>query len=161
MKKILKAAWFATKVGIGGGVVYVTVDQGIWGDGHRAAAVYDRLYDIMPGTKSVSEKYLHLPKKDDVNVNFRSYWNTGVFYTFDFIANLPTKVVGIKDSIVDFASSPPVSAKQSEEHHKRDGAKLEESHPKTDLPEEIVASSIPHESVDLPLAVVKVHTDGK
>ncbi|KAK8385446.1 hypothetical protein O3P69_016338 [Scylla paramamosain] len=106
MNKVLKAAWFATKVGIGGGVVYVTVDQGIWGSSHHSTAAYERLFDIMPGTKSVSEKYLQLPKKDDVNVNFRSYWNSGVFYTFDFIANLPSKVGNLKDYIVDFASSP-------------------------------------------------------
>lgn len=60
-------------------------------------------------------QYLHLPKKEDVNINFRSYWNTGVFYTFDFIANLPSKVVGLKDYLVDFASSPSTDAKQNEQ----------------------------------------------
>ncbi|XP_050719676.1 MICOS complex subunit MIC13-like [Eriocheir sinensis] len=114
MTKLLKTAWFATKVGIGGGVVYLTVDQGIWGSSHQATAAYDRLFDIMPGTKSVSEKYLKLPKKEDVNINFRSYWNTGVFYTFDFIANLPSKVVNLKDYVVDFASSPPADGKQEQ-----------------------------------------------
>lgn len=34
----------------------MTVDQGIWGSSRQTAATYDRLYDIMPGTKSVSEK---------------------------------------------------------------------------------------------------------
>ncbi|XP_045121681.1 MICOS complex subunit MIC13-like [Portunus trituberculatus] len=114
MNKVLKAAWFATKIGIGGGVVYVTVDQGIWGSSHHSTAAYERLFDIMPGTKSVSEKYLQLPKKDDVNVNFRSYWNSGVFYTFDFIANIPSKVGNLKDYIVDFASSPHVDKKENE-----------------------------------------------
>lgn len=47
---------FGTKVGLGVGVVYATVDQGIWGSSREAAAAYDRLYDIMPGTKNVSEK---------------------------------------------------------------------------------------------------------
>lgn len=47
---------FGTKVGLGVGVVYATVDQGIWGSSRQAAAAYDRLYDIMPGTKNVSEK---------------------------------------------------------------------------------------------------------
>ena len=58
-------------------------------------------------------QYLQLPKKDDVNVNFRSYWNSGVFYTFDFIANIPSKVGNLKDYIVDFASSP-VDKKENE-----------------------------------------------
>lgn len=52
---------FFTKVGIGGGVVYLTVDQGIWGSSHQATAAYDRLFDIMPGTKSVSEKVSYNP----------------------------------------------------------------------------------------------------
>lgn len=47
---------FSTKAAIGVGVVYITVDQGIWGDSKSTSAAYDRLYDIMPGTKSVSEK---------------------------------------------------------------------------------------------------------
>lgn len=59
-------------------------------------------------------QYLHLPKKEDVNINFRSYWNAGVFYTFDFIANLPSKVINLKDYVVDFASSPSVSDKKEE-----------------------------------------------
>ncbi|KAK7086624.1 hypothetical protein SK128_022763 [Halocaridina rubra] len=105
MKKVLKLAWFATKVGIGGGVVYFTVDQGVWGDSRQAAATYDRLYDIMPGTKNVSLKYLTLPKTDDVNINFRSYWNSGVFFVFDFLANLPSKMIGLKDSAVGLVSS--------------------------------------------------------
>lgn len=60
-------------------------------------------------------QYLHLPKKEDVNINFRSYWNTGVFYTFDFIANLPSKVVSLKDYVVDFASSPSVDGKHNDQ----------------------------------------------
>lgn len=37
-------------------MVYLTVDQGIWGSSHQATAAYDRIFDIMPGTKSMSEK---------------------------------------------------------------------------------------------------------
>ncbi|KAG0720863.1 MICOS complex subunit MIC13 QIL1 [Chionoecetes opilio] len=124
MSNVLKTAWFATKVGIGGGVIYLTVDQGIWGSSQQATAAYDRVFDIMPGTKSVSEKYLNLPKKEDVNINFRSYWNTGVFYTFDFVANVPSKVVSLKDYVVDFATSPPAVAKKGDET-----SKAEESTP--------------------------------
>ncbi|KAK3865151.1 hypothetical protein Pcinc_029220 [Petrolisthes cinctipes] len=120
MNKFVKIAWFSTKAAIGGGVVYITVDQGIWGNSRSTSAAYDRLYDIMPGTKSVSEKYLHFPKKDDVNINFRSYWNTGVFYTFDFVANFPSKVGSLKDYIVDFASSPPGDVSKNEEVQKTD-----------------------------------------
>lgn len=67
---------------------------------------------------SVLFQYLQLPKKDDVNVNFRSYWNSGVFYTFDFIANIPSKVGNLKDYIVDFASSPPADKKENEAPNK-------------------------------------------
>lgn len=68
-------------------------------------------------------QYLHLPKKEDVNINFRSYWNTGVFYTFDFIANLPSKVVNLKDYFVDFATSPPGDGKQDEQAEKVEESK--------------------------------------
>ncbi|XP_071523926.1 MICOS complex subunit MIC13 [Panulirus ornatus] len=138
MNKVLKIAWFATKVGIGGGVVYVTVDQGIWGNSRQTVATYDRLYDIMPGTKSVSEKYLQLPKKEVVNVNFRSYWNSGVFTTFDFIANLPENVVGIKDSIIEFVTSPSIPAKQNEELQKLEEKESEDIHQEASIPVEDV-----------------------
>ena len=65
-------------------------------------------------------QYLQLPKKEEVNINFRSYWNAGVFYTFDFIANIPSKVVGLKDYMVDFASSPSTE-------NKPEASKIEES----------------------------------
>ncbi|XP_027235910.1 uncharacterized protein QIL1 isoform X2 [Penaeus vannamei] len=129
MSKVLKAAWFGTKVGLGVGVVYATVDQGIWGSSRQAAAAYDRLYDIMPGTKNVSEKYLQLPKKEDVNINFRSYWNTGIFYTFDFIANIPTKIIGLKDSTVDFISSSFASEKPKEVESKPEESQAAASPP--------------------------------
>lgn len=67
-------------------------------------------------------QYLHLPKKEDVNINFRSYWNAGVFYTFDFVANLPSKVVSLKDYAMDFASSPPAD-KQDEQPGKAEESK--------------------------------------
>ncbi|KAG7156471.1 uncharacterized protein LOC121853717 [Homarus americanus] len=161
MNKVLKVAWFATKVGIGGGVIYVTVDQGIWGDSHRAAATYDRLYDIMPGTKSVSEKYLQLPKKDDVNINFRSYWNTGIFYTFDFIANLPSKIVRLKDVIIDFATSPPVPDKQNEQQLKAEETNMEESQLPPSTPVDDVTATPPQDSVDSPPPLVPHQADEK
>ncbi|XP_063600559.1 uncharacterized protein LOC134776743 [Penaeus indicus] len=142
MSKVLKAAWFGTKVGLGVGVVYATVDQGIWGSSKEAAAAYDRLYDIMPGTKNVSEKYLQLPKKEDVNINFRSYWNTGVFYSFDFIANIPTKIVGLKDSAVGFVSSSFASEKPKEEE-----SKPEESQAAAAPPPPAVSDAVQAEAV--------------
>ncbi|XP_064088769.1 MICOS complex subunit MIC13-like [Macrobrachium nipponense] len=127
MNKVLKAAWFATKVGIGGGVVYITIDQGIWGNSHQSSAVYDRLYDIMPGTKKVSEKYLLLPKPDDVNVNFRSYWNSGVFYTFDFVANIPQKIGNVKNMVVGFVSSSAQSSSPADTPKPEATSKTEET----------------------------------
>ncbi|XP_042855745.1 uncharacterized protein LOC122242517 [Penaeus japonicus] len=141
MSKVLKAAWFGTKIGLGVGVVYATVDQGIWGDSRQAAAAYDRLYDIMPGTKNVSEKYLQLPKKEDVNINFRSYWNTGVFYTFDFIANIPSKVTGLKDSAVDLVSSSLASEKPKEEEIKAEESQAAASPPPPAVSEAVQAEA--------------------
>lgn len=77
-------------------------------------------------------QYLTIPKKEVVNVNFRSYWNTGVFYTFDFIANIPAHTAGIKDYIVGFATSPPaIPAKASEELQKSEETRSEENQPES------------------------------
>merc|ERR1712106_103831 len=57
----------------------------------------------------------YLPKKDDENVNFRSYWNSGVFWTFGTIADFPSKVISLKDTVVGFATSPsPLPAAPAE-----------------------------------------------
>ncbi|XP_066953854.1 MICOS complex subunit MIC13 [Macrobrachium rosenbergii] len=146
MNKVLKAAWFATKVGIGGGVVYITIDQGIWGNSRQSSAVYDRLYDIMPGTKKVSEKYLLLPKPDDVNVNFRSYWNSGVFYTFDFVANVPQKIGNVKNMVVGFVSSSAQSSSPADTPKPEATSKTEE----TPAEEKSLEPAAPAETVALP-----------
>merc|ERR1719209_145763 len=60
---------------------------------------------MIPVDLNVAES-LPLPKKDDENVNFRSYWNSGVFWTFGTIADFPSKVISLKGSVVGFATSP-------------------------------------------------------
>ncbi|XP_068247360.1 MICOS complex subunit MIC13 [Palaemon carinicauda] len=160
MNKVLKAAWFATKVGIGGGVVYITIDQGIWGNSRQSSAAYERLYDIMPGTKKVSEKYSLLPKPDVVNVNFRSYWNSGVFYTFDFVANIPEKIGNVKNTVVDFVSSS-TQTKASSETPKTEDTPQTEDTPKTEETpaQEILETAAPPEDVipppDVPISEEK------
>ncbi|XP_076051581.1 uncharacterized protein LOC143031518 [Oratosquilla oratoria] len=141
MNKFLKVAWFTTKVGLGGGIVYITVDQGVFGNSHTTAATYDKLYGIMPGTKTVAEK---LPKKDDVNVNFRSHWNTGIFYTFDFLANLPGKVGSLKDYTVDLLTPAPAPAPAPPESSDGSDAKQEEKAPEPEaVPVEETSPSPP------------------
>merc|ERR1711970_1511391 len=61
---------------------------------------------MMPVDINVTES-LPLPKADDTNINYRSYWNSGVFWTFGTIADSPSKVISLKDYLLDFASSPP------------------------------------------------------
>merc|ERR1712128_189367 len=69
---------------------------------------------MIPVDLNVAES-LPLPKKDDENVNFRSYWNSGVFWTFGTIADFPSKVISLKDTVVGFATSPsPLPAAPAE-----------------------------------------------
>lgn len=108
MQKLMKVGWFGTKGAIVGGAVYVSIDQGIWTDtNHRKLQeTMKNIREIMPVDINVTES-LPLPKADDENVNYRSYWNSGVFWTFGTIADFPSKVISLKDYLFDFASSPP------------------------------------------------------
>jgi len=125
MQKLMKVAWFGTKGAIVGGAVYVSIDQAIWTETNhvKLQETIRNIKEMLPGDLNVAENIPtaivdpinifhglineYLPKKDDVNVNFRSYWNAGVFWTFGTIADLPSKVIGLKDSLFQFASPPP------------------------------------------------------
>jgi len=107
MQKLMKVGWFGTKGAIVAGAVYVSIDQGIWTDSNhlKLRETMKNIREMIPVDLNVAES-LPLPKKDDENVNFRSYWNSGVFWTFGTIADFPSKVISLKDSVVGFATSP-------------------------------------------------------
>jgi len=124
MQKLMKVGWFGTKGAIVAGAVYVSIDQGIWTDSNhlKLRETMKNIREMIPVDLNVAESLPsaivdpfnkvqgliieYLPKKDDENVNFRSYWNSGVFWTFGTIADFPSKVISLKDSVVGFATSP-------------------------------------------------------
>jgi len=108
MQRAMKVAWIASKGAIVGGAVYISIDQGIWTDTNhlKLQETLKTIREMMPMDINVTES-LPIPKADDANVNYRSYWNSGVFWTFRTIADFPSKVIGLKDYIFDFATPPP------------------------------------------------------
>ncbi|PSN51444.1 hypothetical protein C0J52_08993 [Blattella germanica] len=68
-----------TKVGLVGGVVYYTVEEGVWKDSEHSTEIYSKAY------KAVAPYVKEVPVEN--------YWNKGVMSSFEFVSDLPNKTV--------------------------------------------------------------------
>ncbi|XP_026469598.1 MICOS complex subunit MIC13 homolog QIL1-like [Ctenocephalides felis] len=87
------ATKFIVKCGIAGGIVYQSVDQGLWGSSSRTIELYEDLSKLVePVTKEVKQKIElpDLPTSGEVGFIATYYWNAGVKATFAFLKELPT-----------------------------------------------------------------------
>ncbi|KAL8601938.1 hypothetical protein ACOMHN_008430 [Nucella lapillus] len=78
----------ATKLLIGGGAVYTTVQQGVWStDTTQGSKVLDSVRTTIAPT--ASEYIAKIPSTREVNNSVVSMWNKGVTATFSTIADAP------------------------------------------------------------------------
>ncbi|XP_070547287.1 MICOS complex subunit MIC13-like [Ptychodera flava] len=75
-----------SKVAIGAGAVYITVDQGLWGDAAQGPVTVKRLSNTLPAQKDYFEK---IPSSKQVGDYIRDNWNYGVQKTFGAVADSP------------------------------------------------------------------------
>ncbi|XP_069674933.1 MICOS complex subunit MIC13 homolog QIL1-like [Periplaneta americana] len=87
--KLLK---FGIKAGMVGGVVYYTVDEGVWKDSEHTTQLYSKIYKtVAPYVKEVPVEVPELPKMDEISFMAKNYWNKGVVASFIFLSDLPNK----------------------------------------------------------------------
>lgn len=75
------------KVLLGGGAVYVTLDQGIWSTSTQGSNALERVRTtVLPDTSDYLNK---VPNAKCINTVAVNSWNSGVEKTFSFLANSP------------------------------------------------------------------------
>lgn len=78
-----------------GGAVYITINQGIWGNGEESEEACQRLLNLMPGTQEYLTKIkgeIKKPIEEYAPKDLSHYWNTGVIYFFAGLTKLPCTI---------------------------------------------------------------------
>ncbi|XP_077996997.1 MICOS complex subunit MIC13-like [Glandiceps talaboti] len=85
------------KVTIGVGAIYLTVEQGVWGDPTQGEVTVKRLSSTIPAQKDYFEK---IPSTRQVADTMRENWNSGVQKTFGVISDSPQSMKQAYDKYV-------------------------------------------------------------
>lgn len=89
------------KIAIGGGALYVSVEQGIWGSSFDGSKTMNKL----TGTLQRQDEYLRqIPSTEQLASNTRQSWNSGVKLTFSALARGPEKVKELGSQAADYVS---------------------------------------------------------
>lgn len=122
-------AWFALKSIVPVGVLYYTVEQGLWSKSEDSIKFYGKIYNnIAPYVKENIPKEVinEIPKLPSISVitNCAKYtWNKGVITTMKFITEIPThtsngintvlELPAVKDTISNLKTNVAPSSKTS------------------------------------------------
>ncbi|XP_011163163.1 MICOS complex subunit MIC13 isoform X1 [Solenopsis invicta] len=96
---------FAVKATLVGGVVYYSVQQGLWSKSEDSVQLYSRLYNnVAPYVKDnipkeVINELPPLPSTSDFSNSVKSSWNKGVIASMKFLSETPTYVTNGVQSI--------------------------------------------------------------
>ncbi|XP_072019856.1 MICOS complex subunit MIC13-like [Amphiura filiformis] len=88
-----------TKLGIAGGAIYITLDQGIWRGPGEGAVNFNRLTHTIPNQERIVTQ---LPSRDNVTTSAKQTWNTGVHKAFGGLATLPDKASQGSERLVNY-----------------------------------------------------------
>ncbi|XP_011686476.1 PREDICTED: protein QIL1 isoform X2 [Wasmannia auropunctata] len=101
-------ARFAVKATLVGGVVYYSVQQGLWSKSEDSVQLYGRFYNnVAPYVKDNIPKEVDnivnelppLPSTSDLSNSVKSSWNKGVIASMKFLSETPTHVTNGVQSI--------------------------------------------------------------
>ncbi|XP_035670309.1 MICOS complex subunit MIC13-like isoform X2 [Branchiostoma floridae] len=79
-----------TKIVIGGGALYVTYDQGIWGEGSQSTKALTRLSGQLVAKQPPYVK--EFPSTEEMAVSVRDNWNSGVMKVCSGLSAAPAFV---------------------------------------------------------------------
>ncbi|XP_066270123.1 MICOS complex subunit MIC13-like isoform X1 [Branchiostoma lanceolatum] len=85
-----------TKVVIGGGALYLTYDQGIWGEGSQSTKAFTRISGQLVAKQPpyVKERLggVQVPSTEEMAENVRNGWNSGVMKVCSGVSAAPAFV---------------------------------------------------------------------
>ncbi|KAL0102339.1 hypothetical protein PUN28_018695 [Cardiocondyla obscurior] len=112
---------FAVKATLVGGVVYYSVQQGLWSKSEDSVQLYGRLYNsIAPYLKdNIPKEFVNelppLPSTTDLSNSVKSSWNKGVIASMKFLSETPThvtnRVTSISEAMQSYIEQQSVSEK--------------------------------------------------
>ncbi|XP_046334060.1 MICOS complex subunit MIC13-like [Haliotis rufescens] len=77
----------ASKLAIGAGAVYVTIDQGVWSNSSNGSQALEKVKgSVLPAASDYAKQ---IPSLDDVNNTVLSGWNSGVKTVFYYVSSAP------------------------------------------------------------------------
>ncbi|XP_069698828.1 uncharacterized protein [Periplaneta americana] len=93
-QKVLSGLWLATKIGIAGGVLYVTVDNGVWQGSEQTSCLYNKIYNhvLLFFNKEIIDEP-EVPKLNEISHRLKETWNKGVILVCSYLINAPTMLV--------------------------------------------------------------------
>ncbi|EZA61047.1 hypothetical protein DMN91_005087 [Ooceraea biroi] len=114
-------SWFAVKASLAGGMVYYSIQQGLWSKSEDTVQLYGRMYNnIAPYVKDnipkeVVSELPPLPSTSDLSSIMRSSWNKGVMASMKFLSETPTHVTNgmqtISNTVMTYVEQQSVSEK--------------------------------------------------
>ncbi|XP_011351487.1 MICOS complex subunit MIC13 isoform X2 [Ooceraea biroi] len=112
---------FAVKASLAGGMVYYSIQQGLWSKSEDTVQLYGRMYNnIAPYVKDnipkeVVSELPPLPSTSDLSSIMRSSWNKGVMASMKFLSETPTHVTNgmqtISNTVMTYVEQQSVSEK--------------------------------------------------
>ncbi|XP_050466335.1 MICOS complex subunit MIC13-like isoform X2 [Cataglyphis hispanica] len=112
---------FVVKATFAGGIVYYSVQQGLWSKSEDSVQLYGKIYnnvapyikDNIP--KEVMNELPPLPSTDDLSNSVKSSWNKGVIASMKFLSNTPIYVTNgvqnISKIVQEYINQQSVSQK--------------------------------------------------
>ncbi|XP_067653777.1 MICOS complex subunit MIC13-like, partial [Haliotis asinina] len=80
----------ASKLAVGAGAVYVTIDQGVWNNSSNGSQALEKVKgSVLPAATDYAKQ---IPSLDDVNNTVLSGWNSGVKTVFHYVSSAPDTV---------------------------------------------------------------------
>ncbi|XP_012216307.1 MICOS complex subunit MIC13 homolog QIL1 isoform X2 [Linepithema humile] len=96
---------FAVKATLVGGIVYYSVQQGLWSKSENTVQLYGRIYNnVAPYVKDnipkeVISELPPLPNTNDLSNSVKSSWNKGIIASTKFLSETPSHVTNGIQSI--------------------------------------------------------------
>ncbi|KAH0948576.1 hypothetical protein HN011_001695 [Eciton burchellii] len=113
--------WYAIKTSLVGGIVYYSVQEGLWSKSEDSVQLYGRIYNNMaPYIKNnipreVVNELPTLPSTSDISSAVKSSWNQGVMASMKFLSEAPTHVTNgvqnLSKIVIDYIEQQNVSEK--------------------------------------------------
>ncbi|KAK0083660.1 hypothetical protein PV325_008434 [Microctonus aethiopoides] len=93
---------FAVKSSLAGGIVYYTIQEGLWSNADDTIKLYGKIYgNVAPYVKeNIPKEIPQLPSVGTMTNCAKGMWNNGVKTSIKFVSELPNHISNGVDSLI-------------------------------------------------------------